>query len=112
MNKTKNYTPRDKNMRGIAQLLHSSKNMDDFYVKMKETYKDQYSLSKITYLWKEKSKIIPRLIETRTESAAPKNGLKDAETYLSEILNEMRITNTLLNEQLTLFKKLADTPKP
>lgn len=107
MNKThKKYKSRDANMQGIAMLLRDSKSLEDFYAKMKVAYKDQYTLSKISYLWREKSKLLPRLIETRTEPATPKNGLKDAETYLSEILNEMRITNALLNEQLILFKRL------
>ena len=106
---------RDKNMRTIAQLLRDSKNLDTFYAKMTGLFKERYSMSKIAYFWKEQSKIVPRLDmipETRTEPAAPKNGLKDAETYLVEILNELRIIKSVHEEQLALFKKLADTPKP
>jgi hypothetical protein len=91
----------------IARIAKESKNADDFYLKMKEVFKDKFSLQQITSYWKEKSKLIPKyLIETHTEHAAPKNGLKDSETYLSEILNEMRVTNQLLNEQINLFKRL------
>jgi hypothetical protein len=88
--------------------------MDDFYAKMREVYKDKYTLQNVIYYWKDKSKIIPRnLIETHTVPATgPTNGsLKDAETYLSEIVNEMRLCNRIQQEVLALFKRLEEKPK-
>lgn len=101
-------------LRTIAQLLQSSKDLDTFYLKMKEVYKDKYTLQNISSYWKERSKIIPRnLIETHTAPATgPTNGfLKDAETYLAEIVNELRINTNIQQEILALFKRLEEKPR-
>ena len=101
-------------LKSIALLLQSSQNIDGFYSKMREVYKEKYSLQNINSYWKEKSKIIPKhIIETRTTPATvfSNSSLKDSETYLSEIVNEMRLLNQISQETLALFKRLEEKPK-
>ena len=110
-NKTHLVGRNNPDLKSIALLLQSSQNIDTFYSKMKEIYKDKYSLGNITSYWKDKTKIIPKhILETHTIAATgPTNSsLKDAETYLAEIVNELRISNRIQQENLALFKRLEE----
>jgi hypothetical protein len=100
--------------KSIIRLLQTSPTIDDFYAKMREVYKDKYPLQSISYFWKEKSRLFRKygtVTEKPTTTTTTSGSLKDAETYLAEILNEIKVTNSLLQETLALFKRLEDKPK-
>jgi hypothetical protein len=108
---------RNKDLKTVAQLLSTSRNGNEFERKIQTVFKDKYNNLRIYGWWKQKSKLIRDYyipVERSITTIPIGNNitsLKDSETYLVEILNEIKITNSILQETLNLFQKLDTKEK-